>query len=333
MTVAATFPELARTHGLGDVAFPSFFIIGAMKAGTTSLHRLLDRHPSIHVPPGEAHLFDIDDRLQHPDFGMGSLSRHYRFDRDLPVLLPWYADRYRDAPAGALVGEDSTTYLASRDAVPRIEQHLPGAKYIVLLRDPIKRAQSHYWHMVRRGYYRRSFERTLHETPDTILQRGFYREQLQHLYDTVPPDRVDVRLFEHFVADQQSVLDGLLRFLGVDGTLDVADQPVKANVARVWRWPAAQRQFRRLYTRPRERYRDRWPEPLVPTSIEQRPFDAGRHHPLLDRIDRRLSTRGYPSMDRQVQRELAALYRGVNQGLDDLLGVDLTDVWPWWRDR
>lgn len=111
---------------------PGFFIIGAPKCGTTALASWLRDHPQVYFSPvKEPHHFNTDHNY---------------------VLTP-ERDQYEALFSGArqehrAVGEGSVSYLFSNDAVPSIEKYTQfQAKYIVLLRNPIKMAPSHHAHL------------------------------------------------------------------------------------------------------------------------------------------------------------------------------------------
>ena len=112
---------------------PSFLIIGAMKAGTTSLFRYLCEHPSIFSPVvKEIHYFN------------------FNWSRS----AGWYAAHFpvaRGKPEYALTGEASPGYLVHPLAPWRARERIPDARIIVLLRDPVQRALSHYFHERRIG--------------------------------------------------------------------------------------------------------------------------------------------------------------------------------------
>ena len=99
------------------------------------------------------------------------------FDADLAANLPWYRSQFRNAGPDQLVGEHSTVYLPSSKAPARIARLLPDARLVFLLRDPVARTWSHYWHRVRGGQTVHGFEATLRYAPHTLLTRSFYRRQ------------------------------------------------------------------------------------------------------------------------------------------------------------
>lgn len=128
---------------------PDFIIAGAMKAGTTSLHHILKHHKHVFLPEDEIFFFDLDDIQQHPDFFMDARGKwiFHDYERHYQDYLEWYSSFFESADDGQVIGDDSTTYMASRKAPQRIARLLPDVKLIFMLRDPVVRAYSHYWHL------------------------------------------------------------------------------------------------------------------------------------------------------------------------------------------
>ena len=118
---------------------PDFLVIGAQKAGTTSLFSLLSKHPNTYLPPGKEVRFFSSDLL----YAKGA---------------EWYfRENFRAAKPTDVTGEVSPQYMC-HDKVPgRIKELLPNIKFIVILRHPLKRAFSHYQMSVRRGQENRDF--------------------------------------------------------------------------------------------------------------------------------------------------------------------------------
>ncbi len=104
---------------------PDFLCLGAQRGGTTSLQLLLEQHPQVSLPAcKEVHYFSL-----HADRGPD-----------------WYAAHFEQAPAGGLCGDITPYYLFHPEAPARIRALLPQARLIVLLRDPVERALSQYFH-------------------------------------------------------------------------------------------------------------------------------------------------------------------------------------------
>lgn len=184
-----------------------FVIVGEMKCGTTSVAHHLHEHPAIHV----------------------STTRPVRFfDERWERGLEWYADQFADAPAGTLRGDDTPNYLFDPLAVDRLALTLPDARIIVLLREPIARAWSHWCHHQRTGFDRRSFARAVEDelrngvgaygTPEGsgYVARGCYATTVGHLLAVAGAERVHVAFFDDLEREPLAVVQELYRFLGVD---------------------------------------------------------------------------------------------------------------------
>lgn len=200
---------------------PRFLIIGAPKAGTTSLFRYLAQHPQVvEGRRKEVHYFDI------------------RYSRG----EAWYRSHFpteRQLAGGRITGEGSPYYLCHPQAPRRMAALLPAARLIVLLRNPVERAISHYFHSVRNdreplpidGAMAAEEQRTaavyerMRRDPaaDSRQHRWFaykgtahYREQLDTLLQHYPREQVLILKSEDLFADPQQVLDQVCRHIGLD---------------------------------------------------------------------------------------------------------------------
>jgi len=199
---------------------PAVLLIGAQKAGTTSLFHYLVRHPAVLAPSEkEIHYFDLN-------FGAGE---------------DWYRAHFpaeRRLADGALTLDASPYYLAHPLAPERAAALLPAAKLIALLRDPVDRALSHYHHEVRGGRESLSLvaaldaeagrlageEERLRVIPGyysaahhrhSYLLRGLYLQQLQRWLRWYGRDRVLVLQSERLFRDPAAVTAAVLRFLAL----------------------------------------------------------------------------------------------------------------------
>ena len=114
---------------------PSFLVIGAQKCATSSLCDMLGRHPDVFTPdPREPNFFS------HADV--------WRQGWD------WYESLFAGAEGVKAIGEGSTAYTMQArypETAPRIARHLPEARLIYIVRDPLERMVSHWMHMRARG--------------------------------------------------------------------------------------------------------------------------------------------------------------------------------------
>jgi sulfotransferase family protein len=196
---------------------PDFLILGAQKAGTTALYAYLRWHPRVTGPSfKEVSFFD----------------RHYaRGER-------WYRAHMPVRRSG-MVGEASPSYLFHPLAPERVARMLPKARLIVLLRNPVDRAFSHYQHEVALGREQLSFEDALAHEDDrmhgeidrmladptyfsdpwwnyTYAARGRYTEQLERWLEAFPREQLLVLLTDELAADTDGTYRRALDFLGVD---------------------------------------------------------------------------------------------------------------------
>jgi hypothetical protein len=233
---------------------PNLFVVGAMKAGTTSMYGLLASHPEIFMSRvKEPHYFstDIDptrfDSAHAPDaVDVDALVReatgrtvHQVWIRDpalyLSLFAPGAPKRWR--------GEASPSYLYSKVAASNIRDFAPDSRIIVMLRDPIERAFSQYRMDAAIGRTRLSFlDAVTHDRmhPERgwgeralYVDLGLYADQVARFTQAFSPDQIRVYLIE----DLERITwlaDDLGRFLGVDPAC--FSGIAKENAAMQTRW-------------------------------------------------------------------------------------------------
>jgi sulfotransferase family protein len=311
---------------VGDGRLPDFIIGGAMKCGTSTVHQMLGELPGVYIPDPEIYFFSIDDFEQHPEFFVGRdgewVERDYNGRKD--EYLAWYTSFFKDAPAGALIGEDSTSYLHSLRCAERIRALLPAVRLLFLLRDPAERTYSHYWHMVRTGRATEDFEGTLRHAPGTLFQRSHYREGVERYIDTFPADQLKFVLFEDLVTRPADILRAVIDFIGVPQP-EVLPPTAHRNPARVPRSINAQLWRNRLFRdRVANRFRGHLPGTARPTGAGEQAV-RGRFARWNLRTNRRP-----PLMRPDTHRFLNALFRRENAGLSGLIGQEVEE--RWYRD-
>lgn len=315
---------------------PDFIIVGAQKSGTSSLHHILAHHPDVFIPLREIFFFDVDDIEQHPDFFLSTPDgwTDHDLERDLDTYLAWYRGMFEGARPGQLIGEDSTTYLASRAAPARIAMMLPEVKLIAMLRDPVTRAYSHYWHTVSTGRATMTFEDTLRLKRGNLIRRGCYAEQIRRYLEHFDRDRIRILVFEEFVSDEQRIVDEVCAFLGLDPSVDTSSVDPHRNPARPPLSLRARLAANSLLGRFTEKsYRARIPNMpgYDPDSLASRI----EKHPLAQRLaetyDALRPRRRYPPMKPETRAHLEHVFRRANAGLSDLIGLDVSEHWPYMR--
>ncbi|MHB8346830.1 MAG: sulfotransferase family protein [Acidiferrobacterales bacterium] len=230
----------------------NLFIIGAMKSGTTSLHKYLNEHPAIFMcEPKE------------PGFFVEELAWSKGFE--------WYRSLFSQADGKVILGESSTHYtkLPVYKGVPeRIARFNPDARFVYLMRDPVERAISHYWHNVRDmrwGREWRSMLSAIRRDPQYVAFSD-YAMQLKPYIDNFGRDRIFVTTFERMVGNPDDALREVFDWLQVDSNF----RP--EGIRR--RWNAAPVESKRVSGfgfLNRLRHSQAWDSlaPMVPRSLRQ----------------------------------------------------------------
>lgn len=197
--------------------WPNLFLVGVAKAGTTTLHRLLESHPSICMSTvKEPHFFTENIR------DMGIRDTHTSLIKDESEYLGLFEQceetQYR--------GESSPSYFWDEGAATRIKEKSPDSKIIVVLRDPIARAFSHY-HMEyqaerekSRSFYKALKEDARRENKGWGISRlyvelGHYADSLKHFYEVFGRENVLVLFFESAFSDLIETMAKVQTFLNL----------------------------------------------------------------------------------------------------------------------
>jgi hypothetical protein len=183
-------------------ALPNLIIIGAMKCGTSSLHRYLDLHPEIAMSALKEPNFFIDPDATWTNWGRG---------------LDWYRSLFD--PSVPVRGEASVNYTSrpfTNGVAERMAATLPDVRLIYMVRDPIERAISHYLHARAAGREEEPIEVALADFESRFVRRGMYMTQLEPFLDAFGPDRIHIETQERLLADREGTLRRVFAFLGVD---------------------------------------------------------------------------------------------------------------------
>lgn len=227
---------ISPTSAVKVRSLPNFLILGAAKAGTTSLHHYLGQHPDVFMSLlKEPKYFALKDEPLNFQ-GPSQFINHSSVN-----TFSAYCELFDAVQNEMAIGETSPLYLYSEKAADGIRETLPDAKLIVILRNPVDRAFSSYTHLLREGFESLSFEQALEAEPQRIRDRwaplwyytakGFYGQQLQRYYDRFPREQLSVYLFEELCADPMAVVQDMFAYIGVDSSF----QPdlTKKNVSGV----------------------------------------------------------------------------------------------------
>jgi len=192
-------------------SIPNLFIIGAMKSGTTSLHEYLNEHPEVFM-----------SEVKEPGY-FASCVNYY------PKDYRWYSSLFKDVKDEKIIGESSTHYTRlpfCDDVAQKLWEFNPNAHLVYIMRHPIKRSISHYWHGVRYGDEYRDILAAIKDNPE-YTEISDYANQLEPYVKRFGKDKIYTLTFEDLINNTDDELKRLFEWLGIDSKFSVA----KTNVA------------------------------------------------------------------------------------------------------
>jgi hypothetical protein len=199
-----------------DESLVNFLIAGVQKSGTSSVDAYLRQHPQVRMATTkEVHYFDHGERCKD---------------------LVWYNSFFIPRGEALAVGESTPSYSYVPEAARRIYEYNPAMRLIVLLRNPVRRAWSHWRMETERGLdtlpfgeaIRREPERCREVLPEahrivSYVDRGFYSEQIRRLMRFFPPEQLLFIKSETFFTEPAATMSRICRFLQIDdGTFDTS---------------------------------------------------------------------------------------------------------------
>ena len=221
---------VGRTFGQATATWrvlPDYLVIGVKRGGTTSLQQYLTAHPDVLEPKAAkaSHYFDANF-----DKGWSWYVGHFPLQHSM--------DAQRAAGRSVVVGEASPYYCFHPLALDRIAARLPDVRLIIVLRDPVERAWSHFAYETARGNEDLSFSDALDAEPARLagaeerirrgevtddrhwrlhgyLARGRYADQLDAVHARFDPEQLHVVVSEELFAEPLKVMNGVFSFLGV----------------------------------------------------------------------------------------------------------------------
>lgn len=192
--------EPAAVAGVRPVheRLPGFVVIGAMKCGSTSLHRWLAQQPDLFLAPKEVNFF----------------SRDSVWDRG----LDWYRGLYDQALPSQLLGDVSPHYInpdTGPVAARRMSQLLPGARLVLVARNPIERLRSHYRHEVQKNREAHPLIEAVQARGNPYLRRSMYHASLLPYLEHFEKEQICLVRFEDLFGPGAPGWPVLLRHLAV----------------------------------------------------------------------------------------------------------------------
>ncbi len=190
---------------------PNFFIVGAMKSGTSTLHSVLSSHPEVFMSePKEPSFFVDHEDLKKlwPDMAKEKCS----FDE------PSYLELFDKAGSANIVGESSSNYTKIPHApgvAKRISEFNPNSKILFVLREPTGRTISHYWHAVKREGETRSILDSI-KSDSIYLDVSNYVLQIKEFLKYFDKKNVLVITLEEFSKAPADTIKNIFHWLEID---------------------------------------------------------------------------------------------------------------------
>lgn len=201
--------------------WPNFIIVGAQKAGTTSLYEYLKIQPKVFM-----------SKLKEPGY-----FRSYKPSNVIPLPIQnkeKYLELFRNVNDEIAIGEASGVYLDDPETPKLIHDTIPECKIIIMLRDPIERTYSTYFQTIRSEVEAQSFGESIRRdyknlqkgqwgTP--LIRASFYSEKVKRYLDTFGSKQVKVIISEEFFKDAKGIVKDVLKFLGINEFHEFDDSP------------------------------------------------------------------------------------------------------------
>jgi Sulfotransferase family len=294
--------------------WPNFFLVGAAKAGTTSIYTYLSDHPEVFFPSiKEPHFFTQVRPAPEQQFLIEAVTKRTQYVR-----------LYARAAGHRVIGDASPSYLWHPEVPKRIRAEIPEAKIAIILRDPVERAFSHYLMDYREGAQNQPFYEALlndMKRPEKgwgvsylYYELGLYAGQIGRYLDVFKPDRVKILMFDDLRHDPKAVLSELALFLGLDPS------PL-ADIDTSRRYNS--------YAAPRNQYLRRLAGAKFSRLVGQAivPHRLGAY--IFERFFLKEATK--PQLDPRARELLCSLYDPELDRLEKLLGRRLPELRHSWQ--
>ncbi len=199
----------------------NFLIAGTQKGGTASMHKYLKQHHKICVSDKkEIHFFDRN--------------KFFTADQDIAQNYKFYHTHFSPKPHHKFFGEATPRYMYDEESIKRISEYNADMKFIILLRNPIERAYSH-WNMMRdMGFEKKDFSTVIKEEiveikasipkknrKHSYIDRGFYSEQLKILWSYFPKENICIVNSSDLQQEPLIALNKVFDFLNIPKRSDI----------------------------------------------------------------------------------------------------------------
>lgn len=271
---------------------PIFLVCGTQRGGTTSIYNYLREHPEVCIERGVSYFTKFYDKK-----------------------VEWYKSQFYRCENGNVktVGEKNTEYMYFEQVPERIYTLMPDVKLIFILRNPVDRSYSHYWHEVRLGYEDLSFQEAIEKEEERLSSggdfeknhysykdRGKYIVQLRRFNKYFSKDQMLVLFTEDLKLDSKGSMKTIFNFLSINDYADILNYDRKYNVGAKPRFNELQK---------------------IKLMVAKLPIIKSAINLTIDKINLR---KGYPQLDLATKLELQEYFEPYNKKLESFIGRDLS---------
>lgn len=300
---------------------PNVIVLTFPKTGSTSLYHTFSQHPDICLPNSKETWF---------------------FDQFWNRGIEWYKDKFSHCSIKKIRCDFVSTLMYEEGFTGKLKQAVPEARFIVLLRDPVERCISHYFHEIRRELESEDFETALARERKRIQTEPqkythiayrdigrLYKSRICELLDNFPREKIFFVLLEEFTFSP-NFLRKLWDFLQVES---VVEEFSRKNVARLSR----NRLVETICCLPENIYctiqNSLLLQAIVPKAIKQktRTIRSKIVAPLVQVTELAYEKVDKPAISEKTRIELGAFYCEHLKGLDTIIGKDLKTYWQWYK--
>jgi hypothetical protein len=307
----------SEAHFYHLIMMPDFVIIGAQKSASTFVHLCLSEHPEVYIPYSETPFF------QDPDYNPDRLD-----------ILESYFENVNLSGVQCL-GIKRPDYLAKPECPKRMSKHIPNAKLIAVLRDPIERIISAYYHFVKTGFIppvdvNEGLKKVLHGPWDKnhprskeLVEYGFYYRHIKRYLKYYDRKDLKVCMHETISCSPNKKIREMYEFLNVEKNFQpkkfINRRPKSStyDIKRVTRIHKANKLINKYYNGKKRMKR-------IP--VKKNPLKYVKYSALrgLNKVDEFVRGRAdKPKLSRELSHELRELYADDVRKLESLLGKSL----------
>lgn len=194
--------------------WPNFFIIGGGRSGTTSLYEYLKDTKGVFLP-----------KTKELNYFCPSVNPKLLLTKSIDNKKE-FLNFFKDVKDEKAIGDASPLYLWDPKSAKLIHDTIPHAKIIIILRNPIERAYSHFLQLVAYGVesypFSNCINRSLSAPADysgRIIEAGLYYEQVKRYLEIFGQNQIRIYFYEEFFNDPNFYMKEILEFLNVDADL------------------------------------------------------------------------------------------------------------------